>query len=130
MKLIIFILVWGTLSSSLASASENDDANTADVHCMLRSLTSTMAILKAGTLSENPVALGALITAPIYFVGRIDARSPNFDMAQSLSKESDKMEKMTVEESKAETKHCSDVMQAKGEKLKEIGRILQEQSAK
>ena len=130
MRPVLFIVCFVFSLSSLAYANEIEDANAADVHCLLRAISVANIIIKSGKLSNNPAVIGAVMTTPIYFIGRIDARTPNFDLPQNFAKEIDKMKKMTAEDSRAEAKRCGDMLKAKGEELKEVARILRQQPEK
>ncbi|HEY2071619.1 MAG TPA: hypothetical protein VGG48_18810 [Rhizomicrobium sp.] len=95
--------------TALADAT-TDDASEADVRCLVVAINmsegNATALKLAGTMSA------------LYFLGRIDARSPDMDLEAHLIAE---LKKMTPEDVKEEAVRCGGMLQARGAYLKDMG---------
>ena len=59
----------------------------------------------------------------IYFLGRIDGRSPGVDLQELLKREA---KKMTASEFGSATDRCGAEMSARGEEINRIGKTLEQ----
>jgi hypothetical protein len=73
----------------------------------------------------TPQAAGVMIA--LYYLGRLDARSPRLDLVALLGDEADKM---TPETLKSEAVRCGSEFKEKGNELTAIGQRLVERAKK
>jgi hypothetical protein len=94
-------------------ARANGTGTTADVRCVI-----VGARLSESTESNQRITAGMLM---IYYLGRLDGRSPGVDLQRLIETE---LGKMTALDFQLEVKRCSDEFSAKGAVVTEIGRNL------
>jgi len=98
-------------SALLATAASAADTETdADVRCIV----VAMALTQSADAQARAFAQPALI----YFQGRIDGRSPNYDLEPAIIKA---VQTMDAGSYAAEASRCGAILMDKGQKLHEIG---------
>ena len=112
-RLLSFCLVLAPLLASQAQAA--DDETTADLRCLVTSLSLTT--------SDDQTARTAGLLASLYYFGRLDGRAPNLDLENRMVAE---IERMTPEEIRAEAPRCGSTMKDRGQALTAIGNHLVE----
>jgi len=110
---IVLALVFGALS--LASAAwAADDANAADVRCVVVAISLTQ--------STDPQMKAVATAASLYFVGRLRGRAPDLDLEAAIVRE---IGAMKPENMRSEQQRCGGALQDEGGRLKAIGADLQ-----
>jgi hypothetical protein len=105
----------GVLLATTASAADTD--TDADVRCIV--------VAMALTQSADDQARAFAQPALIYFQGRIDGRSPNFDLEPAIIKV---VQTMDAGSYAAEAARCGAILMDKGQKLHEIGDDLKKKA--
>jgi len=101
----LFVFPW-----SLATA---EDAQTiADVRCIA-------VALQMSNMSGSQQMSGTMLA--LYYVGRLDSRTPNLDLESVVLKE---MGKMTPADYVSEAKRCSVSLTEKGQQFTQLGKDL------
>jgi hypothetical protein len=95
-------------------ALANDDAQTADVRCLVVTL-KALNVMK----TEEMKSSGAV--AVMYFVGKLDGREKGFDLQNAIVSEIDKMKS---EDLGKEGQRCGAELQTRGQTMQEIGEDL------
>ena len=104
----------GVMLTLSALPTYAQDADTvADVRCLVVGL-------KMMQLSDASMQKAGYISF-MYYVGRLDGRTPSLDIEQSIIKE---LDHMTAPEFSAEAVRCGGGLTKKGEQLQRIGKDL------
>ncbi len=102
-----------TATLLLASGAQAQGAETAnDLKCIL-----VFSVAASG--QADPAARAGAGMAVLYFVGRIEGRTPGFDIENGLRTEAGKL---TGVSAKSEFIRCGAALKSKGEELQAIGR--------
>jgi hypothetical protein len=107
------------LLSVSASADEQNVENTADVRCVIVGI----RLVQSGN-SQQQLA-GQL--AAMYYVGRLDGRTPRWDAEAAISSE---VGRMTPADYAADARRCGTELIVKGQQMAEWGKKLVEQGKK
>ncbi|HEX3674304.1 MAG TPA: hypothetical protein VHU87_08540 [Rhizomicrobium sp.] len=101
----------GTATSSADTTSDATEVATeADVRCVL------VAINMAN--SGNPSLVTAGTMANMYFMGRLDARTPDLDLETRLI---DDLHKLSQDDIRAEATRCGAILITRGAAMKSMG---------
>jgi hypothetical protein len=103
------------LMATAATAADTD--TDADVRCIV--------VAMALTQSADDQARAFAQPALIYFQGRIDGRSPNFDLEPAIIKA---VQTMDAGSYAAEAARCGAILMDKGQKLHQIGDDLKQKA--
>jgi hypothetical protein len=112
----IFIPVAAALAACVvaAGAQAADEGVTSDLRCM--------AVGLAMSGNANPQIKNAGSLASLYYLGRLDARTPSIDLEAGLKQE---LMRMSPQDLQAEAVRCGQQLQARGKAVTEIGQRLQ-----
>ena len=94
-----------------ANAAESDDV--ADVQCMV----VAFKLMSSG----KPDLRSAGLLSAVYYIGRLDARSPNADIETLVVRQA---ATMTDAEFSAEAKRCGSALSQKGQEITRIGQAI------
>ena len=94
----------------IVAAAPQDEETRKDVRCLLA--------MSAAAGHEDKTVAAAAQTASQYFLGRIDGRSPNFDLETALTQES---ASATGPDFTSLLQSCGDLMQKRGAEIVAIG---------
>lgn len=98
------------------NAVKADDLQTrSDVRCMAAAFVSL-------SLAKDPDTQAAFQSSVIYYLGRIDGRSPDGDLEMRLTRE---LMSMSREDLQREDARCAEALKTRGSALIEAGRNLQ-----
>lgn len=111
------LFAFGLLAPGLAHAA--DSATTDDLRCLVVSLTM------AGMGGKDLQAAGMM--ASLYYLGRIDGRSPEFDLENGVI---DEILAMKPADLKTAASRCGDALKGRGEELSTLGRHIMERAPK
>lgn len=116
---IVIAILFGSLTLATAvRAAPDDDANAADVRCVMVSF---------GLMQSPDPQIRALATgAGLYFVGRIRGRSPDLDLEAAVVQQ---LGALTPEDMRDELQRCRGVLQDEAGKLKVVGDDLKQRAA-
>jgi len=110
-------LALATLSALLVlapPASAADDETTGDVRCVMLGFSLSR--------SSDPHIQSLAQAAMIYFVGRLDGRTPDLDLEAAIVSQ---LKTMSAVDAQAEMQRCGAILQTRGDKLQVIGADLQ-----
>lgn len=112
--------IWGlgTMLSLMLTMSARADparATVADVQCLV------VGARLASSSDWRERQRGSIMA--IYFLGRIDGRSPHVDLQMLLKREA---KKMTVAELKRAARRCNVELSARGAEIAQIGKTLEQ----
>jgi hypothetical protein len=94
--------------------SEHEVADTADLRCV---------IISVGMVSGQDAAMQVAGTvSAMYWIGRLDGRTPDYDMEARLI---DQLSKMKSDDYAAEAARCGTILKGRGQFLQDMGRSLQ-----
>ena len=105
------------LAPKLLSAQEG--VNIADVRCVV------VGMKLAGTANSSAQSRGFLLT--LYYIGRLDGRSPKLDVEHLIIEET---RRMADADYASEEKRCGEALVAKGQQITEVGKHLVESGKK
>lgn len=107
------ILSAAALAGGLAApAAAQDAATTADLRCTIA------AVALAGSAGGNATLQQQATMAALYFIGKLDGRTPNLDLEAGIRAE---MAKMSQSEMGAEAQRCGQQLMGRGQALQTIG---------
>jgi hypothetical protein len=107
------ILSAAALAGALAApAAAQDATTTADVRC------AVAAVALAGSAGSNATLQQQATMAALYFIGKLDGRTPNLDLEASIRAE---MTKMSQPDMAAEAQRCGQQLMSRGQALQTIG---------
>ena len=95
------------------------DPNTADVRCMV----VTLNLIGSGDAQQRQAGQGAIL----YFLGRIDARAPGYNLEDAVFAQS---RAMSANDLKSEGERCGGMLIARGQELTAIGQRISEREAR
>lgn len=91
------------------------DPNTDDVRCV-----AVVALLISQTADDK--AKTGLAAGMMYFLGKIDARTPGYDLESALRRISDAVDK--GESLAADAKRCGEILQERGRYMMDFGQRM------
>ncbi len=98
----------------LAGASPAGDPNDPDLRCL--------ALVSMAVTQADGEQKAGLIAGVMYYFGRIDGRSPGYDLQAGVQRVA---AAMTPDQSKAELQRCAAQMQDRSSYLQKVGDALQ-----
>jgi hypothetical protein len=106
-----------TPTPAATTQSDSTDATTTrDVRCAVVFLQSLAAMQPSAT--KDDAKMNAVLAGAMYWLGRLDGRTPNLDLEHRLIAEEDSM---TPEIRQAEAERCGAELAARGKMMTEIG---------
>lgn len=102
--------------AAAATAAQPSPADLQDLRCVA-------AIAALSSLSDKPKVKENMMIGMLYYVGKIDGRSPGFDyqgQLAALMAQPDYAEKNLL----ADAQRCGDELKARGEQLQKLGGAL------
>jgi hypothetical protein len=113
------VLAAATALAAAAPVRAAEDTGAAsDFRCMV----AAIALYQ----STNPQVKDAGMMASLYYLGRLDGRTPNVDLEAGLKQQ---FERMSAQELQAEAVRCGGALQARGKAVTEIGARLKAATA-
>lgn len=100
-------------------AHAEDRATTDDVRCLVVSL------VIAGSGQQGAQAAG--MAASLYYIGRLDGRTPDLDLENRMI---DEIGAMKPQDIKAEGARCGGLLKSRGQAIQAIGQRITERAAK
>jgi hypothetical protein len=114
---IFAVLMSAAIASASSSQAQNADPadaqNLADLHCVIVSFNMLA--------NQNSTAQVAGMISAMYWLGRLDGRSPDYDLESRIVEE---IAKLKSEDLQAEAQRCGAHLQARGKVLTEMGADL------
>ena len=114
-----YLAVLAASLALFAPAHAQDGSTEADVRCM--------AVTMMGLANGNPQIQTASLMAGLYYLGRIDGREPQLDLAAAVERE---VRPMRAEQMQAEAQRCSAYLKGRGEALRAVGERIKADAAK
>jgi len=106
-----WIAILASAASLWASAGRADDQDTgSDVRCLLVSMNMTQL--------QNPSLQAAGMMSVMYWMGRLDGRTPDLDLEDRLIAE---LKAMNPEEFQATAQRCGAALQMRGKAMSDMG---------
>ena len=107
------ILAWVLGVGAAATGARAQDAVTGDLHCFI------VALNAAASDDASRKAAGTIMT--VYYMGRLDGRTPDLDLKTRLVTE---VRKMTSGQLQADAARCSAEMSARAKALETLAGVL------
>ena len=103
---------------TLAATSAMADDTTDDVRC----LALAAALTADPTVDANEKSAGQMLA--VYYLGRLDGRTPSLDIKSKLIEQAKAMAAMSADAVKAKAEACGDALGARGKTLADLGDVL------
>jgi len=110
----VVVAVMATWVSAWPVASAEPDATTSDLRCLV-----SAAVMSSS--SDDPKVKSAGQLAAIYFLGRLDGRTPDLDLEARFAEQA---HAMTDADVKSQLQSCGATLSARGAALQTIGKDL------
>jgi hypothetical protein len=113
--------VFAAILVGLLAAAPTPDAAAAPVAVDTASDVRCLIVTFKATSSENPAAKTAGLIGSMYFLGRLDGRTPNADLESQIIAQ---IKTMTSADYKAEAVRCGEILVVKGKTTTDMGHDL------
>ena len=110
--------IGGTAAAQTSASVAKVSATDADVRCVVVAL----ALTSSPAAQHDPSLKGIATTVALYYLGRLDGRTPDLDLESRILKEA---KGLTAETMQAEGKACGERLTDRGKSLTKIGQDLE-----